>query len=146
MSETSISRRTFLHHSITIGGGMATATLACAAGLKRYSGKINDGSLIVDTTPFPELEKPGGAVLVSTGPNGDALLLVRSGPGAFHALSPVCTHLGCEVRPTRFGFRCPCHGSSFDFDGKVVSGPANEPLSAYPVRVEGTRVEIVIRK
>ncbi|MEK7751654.1 MAG: Rieske (2Fe-2S) protein [Acidobacteriota bacterium] len=43
----------------------------------------------------------------------------------FHAISSVCTHLGCVVTHTEGeGFACPCHGSLFSVDGSVVSGPA----------------------
>merc|ERR1711972_207166 len=45
------------------------------------------------------------------------------------ALSAVCTHLGCVVPWVRSSnkFICPCHGSQYDENGKVVRGPA--PLS-----------------
>jgi cytochrome b6-f complex iron-sulfur subunit len=43
----------------------------------------------------------------------------------FHAISSVCTHLGCVVAHTEGeGFACPCHGSRFSMDGSVVGGPA----------------------
>ena len=44
------------------------------------------------------------------------------------ALSLVCTHLGCIVDETEQGFSCPCHGSKFDKEGKVLGGPAPRPL------------------
>jgi len=47
-----------------------------------------------------------------------------------HALSLVCTHLGCtvEMLVTTGSFQCQCHGSRFDREGGVVRGPATEPL------------------
>ncbi len=44
------------------------------------------------------------------------------------AMSLVCTHLGCIVGEGPAGFICPCHGSKFDVQGKVVGGPAPRPL------------------
>jgi len=44
------------------------------------------------------------------------------------AMSLVCTHLGCIVSESGYGFTCPCHGSKFDSDGKVIGGPAPRPL------------------
>lgn len=52
------------------------------------------------------------------------LYLFRDEKG-FHAVSAVCTHLGCIVAHTeQEGFACPCHGSKFREDGAVIGGPA----------------------
>lgn len=50
-----------------------------------------------------------------------------------YAISSVCTHLGCIVYKTDWGFQCPCHGSRYDKDGKVIRGPAPRPLSWYEI-------------
>ncbi len=53
----------------------------------------------------------------------------------------ICTHLGCSpsYRPNMIeadfkgGFFCPCHGSKFDFAGRVYSGvPAPTNLTVPP--------------
>lgn len=44
------------------------------------------------------------------------------------AMSLECTHLGCIVKETENGFSCPCHGTLFAIDGKVMSGPAPAAL------------------
>ncbi len=46
----------------------------------------------------------------------------------FSALSLVCPHLGCTVEQNAGGFACPCHGSTFDADGAILTGPAAAPL------------------
>ncbi len=47
----------------------------------------------------------------------------------FYAISAVCTHLGCIVdRDENQQFICPCHGTFFDAEGKLLSGPAPAPL------------------
>lgn len=56
------------------------------------------------------------------------LWLFRNERG-FHAISSVCTHLGCITERTVDGaFNCPCHGSSFDANGRVTGGPAPKGL------------------
>ncbi|MDA0321637.1 MAG: Rieske 2Fe-2S domain-containing protein [Verrucomicrobia bacterium] len=45
------------------------------------------------------------------------------------AVSLICTHLGCIVKETADGFSCPCHGSKFALDGKVIKGPAPRALN-----------------
>ena len=46
-----------------------------------------------------------------------------------YGLVAVCTHLGCVVpwNKAENKFMCPCHGSQYNSEGKVVRGPA--PLS-----------------
>ena len=51
----------------------------------------------------------------------------------FAAISLVCTHLGCTVRPSGAGFECPCHGSQFDDQGLNTGGPAPRPLEWYQI-------------
>ncbi|MCK9419516.1 MAG: Rieske 2Fe-2S domain-containing protein [Nitrospirae bacterium] len=46
-----------------------------------------------------------------------------------HAISSVCTHLGCIVSVSETGFQCPCHGSQYDENGKVIGGPAPRNLA-----------------
>jgi ubiquinol-cytochrome c reductase iron-sulfur subunit len=70
----------------------------------------------------------------------------------------VCTHLGCS--PTHVpkveaaskglgddwkgGFFCPCHGSKFDFAGRVYKGmPAPTNLAVPPYRFEGDNLLII---
>ena len=36
---------------------------------------------------------------------------------AFHVISAICTHLGCNVQWRDTEFDCPCHGSRFRPDG-----------------------------
>ena len=51
----------------------------------------------------------------------------------FSALSLTCTHLGCTVEQNKDGFVCPCHGSYFDKDGKLLHGPAAKSLTSLRI-------------
>lgn len=55
--------------------------------------------------------------------------------GTVHAVSAVCTHLSCIVdfNNAERTWDCPCHGSRFGVDGKVIQGPAVEDLEAKKV-------------
>ena len=63
--------------------------------------------------------------------NGTKVAAYRDPAGALTVRSAVCTHMGCLVRwnPSEKTWDCPCHGSRFAPDGKVISGPAESPLS-----------------
>jgi glycine/D-amino acid oxidase-like deaminating enzyme/nitrite reductase/ring-hydroxylating ferredoxin subunit len=68
--------------------------------------------------------RPGQGALVRQGLT--KLAVYRDGQGALHSLSAVCTHLGCIVHWNSLEgtWDCPCHGSRFGTDGRVLNGPA----------------------
>ncbi|MFC6998736.1 FAD-dependent oxidoreductase [Rufibacter roseus] len=55
----------------------------------------------------------------------------RDHSGHLHVVSAMCTHMGCVVHwnKSETSWDCPCHGSRFDFEGKVLEGPAYYNLS-----------------
>ena len=59
------------------------------------------------------------------------------------AMSAICTHLGCVVDQDTSGFICPCHGSSYNSDGQVLTGPAPKNLSWYQVASLPNKVLVV---
>jgi glycine/D-amino acid oxidase-like deaminating enzyme/nitrite reductase/ring-hydroxylating ferredoxin subunit len=77
---------------------------------------------------------PGGGAIVDV--DGDRLAVSRDEQGAYHALSPACTHMGCYVQWNQgeASWDCPCHGSRFDQDGEVLEGPAVRPLEPRELR------------
>ncbi len=75
--------------------------------------------------------------------DGKAVACSRDANGKFHVVSATCTHLGCLVHWNRAekSWDCPCHGSRFQPDGKLIAGPAEEPLvevDTTPLRRAGT--------
>ncbi|MEW6321889.1 MAG: Rieske 2Fe-2S domain-containing protein [Acidobacteriota bacterium] len=74
-------------------------------------------------------------------PPGRSVALYRDEAGVY-AISIVCTHLGCIVKPTAAGFECPCHGSAFARDGAVTRGPAPQPLPWIKVTADGGTITV----
>ena len=78
---------------------------------------------------------------------GAQIFVYRDHEGV-RAVSAVCTHLGCLLEKDENGFHCPCHGSRFDVDGKVKSGPALRSLAWYKINPAidgGLTVDIATR-
>jgi len=90
----------------------------------------------------------------------ERLFVIREG-NTFHAMSAVCTHLGCTVRAEAMSqpetmtvegaslrvthrFLCPCHGSKYTGDGSPVSGPAPRPLAWYHLSVAVDDGQLVV--
>jgi Rieske Fe-S protein len=54
------------------------------------------------------------------------------------ALSSVCTHRGCQVTAEADrSYKCHCHGSEFNAEGRVTHGPAIHDLPELPSSVDG---------
>jgi cytochrome b6-f complex iron-sulfur subunit len=84
----------------------------------------------VKVSSWTQTHKAGDRSLVQ-GLKGDATYLVVNDQNTIenYGINAVCTHLGCVVpwNAAENKFMCPCHGSQYNFQGKVVRGPA--PLS-----------------
>ena len=72
--------------------------------------------------------KPGEGGIVREG--FQRVAASRDEAGELTVLSPTCTHLYCHVRwnGAERTWDCPCHGSRFATDGKVIEGPAVKDL------------------
>lgn len=107
--------------------------------------EVEDGGWIA-VLPVTDLEdrKP-----VKVDVDGSAVLLVRNGEELF-GIGNRCTHQGAPLHKgvVRFGgsmrtVQCPLHGSMFDLaEGRVLRGPATEPVPVYDTRVTDGVVEI----
>jgi glycine/D-amino acid oxidase-like deaminating enzyme/nitrite reductase/ring-hydroxylating ferredoxin subunit len=62
--------------------------------------------------------------------DGATVAVCRDGDGHVHRLSAVCPHMGCIVawNHGEKTWDCPCHGSRFAADGRVIAGPAEQDL------------------
>jgi len=87
---------------------------------------------------IPDSLAPGAAFV----PPGRSVAIFKDAEGVY-AISTVCTHLGCIVRPEADGFHCPCHGSLFAPDGTVVRGPAPKALPWLKVKDAGEGTYVV---
>ncbi|MGZ8272893.1 MAG: FAD-dependent oxidoreductase [Burkholderiaceae bacterium] len=76
-----------------------------------------------------EQVQPGSGAIVEH--QGDRVAAYRAADGSVTMISPVCTHMKCLVHwnSAEASWDCPCHGSRFGVDGRVLEGPALEPLA-----------------
>lgn len=72
---------------------------------------------------------PGEGALIRDGLSKVATYKTETGTVIRHSAS--CTHMGCLVHWNTFEkcWDCPCHGSQFAPDGRVLSGPAVKALA-----------------
>ncbi|MEX3712694.1 FAD-dependent oxidoreductase [Cytobacillus horneckiae] len=91
------------------------------------AGQLIKGKLEYVPMHPEDLKNDEGAVVKVNGKRRGAY---RDKDGQLHIVDTTCTHLGCETA-WNHGDRtwdCPCHGSRFSYNGKVLEGPAEKPL------------------
>lgn len=61
---------------------------------------------------------------------GKRLGVYRDDADILHIVDTTCTHMLCELEwnDAEKSWDCPCHGSRFTYEGKVIQGPAIKPL------------------
>jgi Rieske Fe-S protein len=70
---------------------------------------------------------------------GASVFIARDAAGVY-AMTTICTHAGCDLSSgvASDQITCPCHGSVFDANGNVISGPAPSPLVHYAVTIDAS--------
>jgi len=117
-----LNRRDFL--KVSTNSMLALAAALGIGGLLRYLSYQFDSPPRNEFDIGPERDYPVSSQTVL--PNIPAIIIHDE--NGFKAISLACTHLGCMVEQRNFGYECPCHGSRYTLDGKVVKGPASSNL------------------
>jgi Rieske Fe-S protein len=136
-----IGRREFVERSL--GAVIAASMLGGCASLVTRTVAPIDGALRLALVHYPELAAEGGSLKVIPKGAPDPIYVLALGNRRFAAVSPICTHLGCTVEIEQSRLVCPCHGSNYDREGRVLRGPAEQPLTRYPVELTTDDVLIV---
>jgi menaquinol-cytochrome c reductase iron-sulfur subunit len=154
MSEDKSDRRDFLV-KLGIGAGVVGIGTQAAASLRSLLPNVSYDAPTTVKLGLPT-EFPDGMKFLPE----QRLFVFREGK-VFHAVSAVCTHLGCTVRAEALSrpetvdvggaalrlthrFACPCHGSHYTGDGKVVSGPAPRPLAWFHLSISADDGQLVV--
>jgi cytochrome b6-f complex iron-sulfur subunit len=135
------SRRGFLKYAWGTLAGLFTLELVWVAAdiMRPRKSSAGGHEAVIVAGPVDDFEPES----VTAFPQG-RFYLARLKSGGFLALARECTHLGCTVpwNATAARFECPCHASSFDITGEVLSAPAPRALDLYPVRIENGIVKV----
>jgi Rieske Fe-S protein len=136
-----ISRQRFIRLGATAGLGAVGVAGSAACGGSDGGKEVARGQAIAKETDLP----PGSAVAFTDATTGKPGVLVRLKGGELVAYSAECTHQGCTVSYRAKGkgcLACSCHGSVFDpaSSGKLISGPADEPLPRLHIQARDGRI------
>lgn len=151
LAEAEVTRKQFLTAAtIGVGGVMGLLLAAPVAGMALapvfggesfeavFMGKVDEFKEGVFTKVVlePGADKPDAYIrrkvaFVRLNASPDADKLAIKGQEKYSVVSNVCMHLACPVTASASGFVCPCHGGSYDADGKRLAGPPVRPLDRY---------------
>lgn len=117
--------------------GPSRLNLRASAGKLVRENAVAGAHFVGDRVKHPgrrEIESltPGEGDIVRL--DGEKVAGYRDDDGTLFAVSPTCTHLGCQVNfnTAERSWDCPCHGSRFAPDGTVLQGPAVHRLEIRP--------------
>jgi glycine/D-amino acid oxidase-like deaminating enzyme/nitrite reductase/ring-hydroxylating ferredoxin subunit len=88
---------------------------------------IKDKIVTEKIDSFSEVEE-GEAKVIRY--ESESYALYKENDGTLHLLKSTCPHAGCEVRwnSAELSWDCPCHGSRFNVNGKILTGPTTQSL------------------
>lgn len=131
-----VSRRDFL--------GLASIGAAILSSLTVITGilRLTKANVHYEESRKFKIGKPEEFPVGTVKKLDDKRVFIFADEDGLYAISSVCTHLGCIVYQTEWGFQCPCHGSQYNRDGKVIAGPAprNLPWLEVSRHVDGNLV------
>lgn len=153
MSNDKLSRRHFVQitGSIFIASMGASTLAALLQGCQKYESPTqpptqppSGSKFTIRLSEHPELAQVGGFKTFNI--NSTPVIVFRTGQTTFKALSMICTHQGCTTNWVNSvqQFQCPCHGSKFDKDGRVIQGPATQNLRTYTTEYKSDTNELII--
>jgi nucleotide-binding universal stress UspA family protein/nitrite reductase/ring-hydroxylating ferredoxin subunit len=130
--------RTESHDLVVVGNkGMAGARRFLLGSVPNSVSHDAPTDVLISKTVGRSLDdlRPGEGAIVVFG--GRRMAAYRDEEGTVHAVSARCTHLGCTVgwNDGARTWDCPCHGSRYDYAGKLIQGPAERDLA--PIEMEG---------
>jgi glycine/D-amino acid oxidase-like deaminating enzyme/nitrite reductase/ring-hydroxylating ferredoxin subunit len=94
-----------------------------------------------DIESIASLKEGEGAIMRS---GARKIAIYKNEDSTLNVFSAVCPHLGCYVRwnNDEKSFDCPCHGSRFSCEGKVINGPAISDLDPLEIKAtDGKKIE-----
>jgi glycine/D-amino acid oxidase-like deaminating enzyme/nitrite reductase/ring-hydroxylating ferredoxin subunit len=109
-------------------------------GIPAQADKTDQYYKIKEIRNFYEYQKdisPGNGKIIKI--SGTRVALYKHDNGDLYFLKPLCPHMGCLLifNDAEKSWDCPCHGSRFSYDGKVLNSPAFEDLEILSLNKNG---------
>ena len=106
---------------------------------------FSGGTVEIDLSRAPELSKSWGAIRLEKKNLPERILVIRGDDDRYYAFRNQCRHMGRRLDPvpgTHTVQCCSVSKSTYDYEGRVLSGPPKEALDSYPVQVDKGKLTV----
>lgn len=118
--------------------------LQSCKGIHYVTAESNGKILKLNKTEFFDENKKARKFVVLKAEKLQFPICIYKTDNNYNAIYMQCTHQGCELQPNKISLVCPCHGSEFSTDGKVLSAPADKDLQQFKITSDNEIIYIEI--
>lgn len=122
------------------GAGVAVGSLSSCATMPVYKSVVQDNKIAVPAALFAQ----SNLQVIEAKSLYYNICLSKEKDGTYTALLLRCTHADNQLVVTGDGYKCNLHGSTFDREGHVTTGPAERSLKKYPTEIVNNQIIIHI--
>lgn len=145
-----MERRKFIKNCsfATVGIPMIGTILQSCGSIYYATTSQSKTGLTLSKSEFWEIKKDKKIerkfVMIQSNKFGFPICLYKIKDDQYVASLLKCTHRGCELNVGGGIYSCPCHGSEFTTQGKLLEGPADEDLQTFITKSDNENIYIKI--
>ena len=139
-----MERRSFIKNcTLLCASGIGLAAIVQSCGSIHYaSSTIETNRIKINKTEFIDKNNAERVFVVVRSEKLDFPVCLYKKKQEYAAVSMQCSHQGCELNPNNTSLTCPCHGSEFSTEGKVLSPPADKDLKLFKITIDNENIYI----
>ena len=144
-----MERKAFLKTCCYAAAGIPFIAAIQSCGGIYYANAVSESNrLVIKKSEFVFAKKEKTIqrdhVLIKTAATPFPIGLYKLAAEKYSAALMTCTHQGCELNIGGSMYTCPCHGSEFSNEGKVLQGPADKDLKTFKTETDHENIYIYL--
>ena len=139
-----MERRVFIKNcTMMCAGAVGLSFLAAGCGTIHYAtSSLESNKIKLKKVEFIDSKNKERAFVVVRSEALQFPICLYKKNNNYNAVYMQCTHQGCELNPNKNSLVCPCHGSEFSTDGKVMNPPAEKELKQFNIITDNENIYI----
>jgi nitrite reductase/ring-hydroxylating ferredoxin subunit len=112
---------------------------------KYLTAKIIDSEIFIEKKEFLSNKQKIRSIIIENELLNFPIALLKIQENEYRAIYLTCSHQGAELQIFDDKLICPAHGAEFTNEGKVVSGPTDQPLRIFSVKTLNDQIIISLK-